>query len=143
MFKKCSWCTAYAGLIVLRIGVGAIFIFSGWMKAADMTMTINGFSDMGFNTFWAYLVTICELLGGVGVLLGLYTRLSAIPLVIIMMVASYILRGNTQMLMTPVILLFSTAALAIAGSGKYALIKNMCDCGSCDNCADNKTSLDK
>jgi putative oxidoreductase len=127
--KKSSWCTADAGLLVLRIGVGLIFILSGWMKVSDFTATVGMFGTLGFAPFFAYLVSFVELLGGVSVLLGVYTRLSAGLLAVIMIVAVYVLRDNLQMAMTPLSLLFSTFALFGVCGGKYALVKKE-GCGS-------------
>jgi uncharacterized membrane protein YphA (DoxX/SURF4 family) len=109
------------GLLVLRIGVSIIFIFAGWMKYKDMTGTVGFFASIGFKAFWAYLVTAVELLGGIAVLLGVCTRVAAKLLAIVMVVAIYVVHGNPQMLMTPVLMLFATVALVLAGGGKYSL----------------------
>ena len=85
--KYPSWCTTNSGLLVLRIGVGLIFLLAGWMKASDMTATVGQFGMMGFVPFWAYLVTAVELLAGISVLLGLCTRVAAGLLAIVMIVA--------------------------------------------------------
>ncbi|MDP3661695.1 MAG: DoxX family protein [bacterium] len=138
--KKGSWCTVDAGLLVLRIGVGAIFIYSGWMKVSDLAGTVGFFGTIGFSPFWAYLVSFVELIGGVAVLLGVYTRVAAGLLAIVMLVASYKLLATPQALIAPVSLLFSTIALKLAGAGKYSLLRGKCVCGctlpcSCGNCS--------
>lgn len=138
--KKGSWCTADAGLLVLRIGVGAIFIFTGWMKVSDLAGTVGFFGTIGFSPFWAYLVSFVELVGGIAILLGVYTRVAAGLLAIVMLVASYKLLPTPQMLIAPVSLLFSTVALKLAGGGKYSLLRGTCGCGctlpcSCGNCS--------
>ncbi len=135
--KKGSWCTPDAGLLVLRIGVGLIFILSGWMKVSDLAVTVGQFGQMGFAPFWAYLVSFVELFGGIAVLLGVYTRVAAGLLHVIMLVAVYVLRDNMQMAMTPFTLLFSTLALKLAGGGKYSLMKGCC--GSKGSCGDGKS----
>lgn len=130
-FKKCSWCTVDNGLLVLRIGVGAIFIFSGYMKAATMGMTVGYFGAMGFAPFWAYLVTAVELLGGLAVLLGAWTRTAALLLTIIMVVAVYTVANipgiDTQtrmgMIMTPIAVFFMSLALTLTGAGNRAVHK--------------------
>lgn len=140
MCKKGSWCTADAGLLVLRIGVGVIFVYSGWMKVSDLAATVGMFGAMGFGPFWAYLVSFVELVGGIAVLLGVYTRIAAGLLAVVMLVASYKLLATPQMLIAPVSLLFSTVALKLAGGGKYSLLHSKCGCGctlpcSCGNCS--------
>ena len=123
MMKKIpSWCNTNSGLLVLRIGVGAIFIMTGCMKVANMTNTVSMFASMGFGTFWAYLVSAVELVGGLAVLLGIYTRFFAVLLTIVMIVAIYVLHNDIMSLMTPLTMLFSTLALTLAGAGAYSLV---------------------
>lgn len=146
MCKKYSWCSADLGLLVLRIGVGLIFIITGWLKVSDLTATVGQFSQMGFAPFWAYLVSFVELIGGVALLLGIYTRIAAGLLAIVMLVASYKLFPNLppseffpsadyllkgiQLAMTPLAIFFSTLALSLAGGGKYSPMKGCCG-GAC------------
>ena len=139
--KKCSWRSTDSGLLALRIGVGAIFIFTGWMKVSDLTATVGFFATMGFAPFWAYLVSFVELIGGIAVLLGVYTRIASKLLTIIMIVAIYVLRDNVQMVMTPVSVFFSTLALTLAGGGKHSLLRKCCGAGSC--CGSGETSEKK
>lgn len=121
--KKCSWCNTDSALLVLRIGVGVIFLITGYMKASDMSATVGFFNQLGFSAFWAYLVTAVELVGGATVLLGIYTRIGAKFLAIVMIVAIYVLRHDITMALAPISLLFSTLALILAGGGKYSIKK--------------------
>lgn len=125
MYKKFSWVNTDTGLLILRIGVGAMFIYSGWMKLTNLQTTIGYFAAIGFVAFWVYLVMTVELLGGLTVLLGvgIYTRIAAKLLSIVMIVAVYLLRGNFAMAMTPLLLLFMTLALMCTGSGKYSVLR--------------------
>ncbi len=92
------------------------------MKVANMTNTVSMFASMGFGTFWAYLVSAVELVGGLAVLLGIYTRFFAVLLTIVMIVAIYVLHNDIMSLMTPLTMLFSTLALTLAGAGAYSLV---------------------
>ena len=65
-----KWCTTDSGLLALRIGIGAIFVYTGWLKVSDLSVTVTQFSGMGFAPFWAYIVSFVEIIGGVAVLLG-------------------------------------------------------------------------
>lgn len=121
--NKFPWCNTDTGLLVLRIGVGAIFIFSGWAKAADLQSTLGFFASMGFSAFWAYLVIAVELVGGIATLLGIYSRLATALLSIVMIVAIYESRASIGMAITPIAMLFSTLALTLSGSGKYSIEK--------------------
>jgi len=146
--KKCSWCNADSALLVLRVGVGAIFIYAGWGKVSDLAGTVVFFGTLGFAPFWAYLVSFVELIGGIAVLLGVYTRIAAALLSVVMVVAiyetfpnlqpfenpfgPYLIKG-IQAAMTPISILFSTLALKLGGAGRYALLKESC-CGSGVSC---------
>jgi putative oxidoreductase len=117
------WVNNDTGLLLLRIGVGVIFIMTGWMKISNLPLTVGYFSSLGFSSFWAYLVTLVEFLGGIAVLLGVgvYTRVSAKLLSIVMLVAMFVLHSNFQLLMTPFLMFFVTASLMFTGPGKYSV----------------------
>ena len=76
---------------LLRIGLASVFIFHGMGKA----MNLGGFSDMsGLPTAAAALVTLAELAGGVGIIVGaftndLITRLSALAITPVMLGAVF------------------------------------------------------
>ena len=76
---------------LLRIGLASVFIFHGVGKAANL----GGFSDMsGLPTAVAALVTLAELAGGVGILVGaftndLVTRLSGLAVAPVMLGAIF------------------------------------------------------
>lgn len=129
VFKKCSWCSADAGLLVLRIGVAIIFIFAGWTKLSDMGMTVDQFGTMGLGAFWAWLVALVEFVGGIAVLLGICTRYAALLLAIIMLVAGYFTMSDPMAVMTPFMLFFVNLALVLAGGGRFSLVGKFCRCG--------------
>lgn len=120
------------GLLLLRLSVALIFIMSGWGKLSNMEMVITMFGGMGFPVpaFWAYLVAITEFLGGIAVLVGLYTRTVAALLAIIMLVALLVahIPGPLQQAFLPIALLGSTIALSTIGAGKYRIMANQKEC---------------
>lgn len=77
--------------LLLRIAVGLVFIIAGWGKLTGIDGTIGFFDNIGIPipAFSAWLVAIVEFFGGIMVLLGLYTRIPAILLAIIMVVAIF------------------------------------------------------
>lgn len=83
-------------ILILRIGLGAIFIAHGLQKAFGMFdgSGIDGFagmlSGMGITpaTTWAYIVAYVELIGGICVILGLFTRVASFLLLIVMVMAT-------------------------------------------------------
>jgi len=126
LLKKFPWAlNTDIGLLVLRLGIGLVFVVTGWTKITNMESTIGFFASLGLVAFWAYLVAVVELLGGIVVLLGvgIYTRLAAKLLAFIMLVVIYLFRDNFSMNMAPVILFFSALALMFTGSGRYSILR--------------------
>jgi putative oxidoreductase len=77
-------------IIFIRLIVGLIFISEGIQKYLFLEILGPGrFQEIGFSHafFWAYFTGACEMLFGLLVLLGLFTRLATIPLLIIMATA--------------------------------------------------------
>ena len=77
-------------IIFVRLITGLIFISEGIQKY--LIVTIFGpvfFKEIGFANpmFWVYFTGTFEILCGIMVLLGLFTRLASIPLLIIMIIA--------------------------------------------------------
>ena len=76
--------------IIIRIIVGLIFISEGILKYKQVQWLGPGrFTELGFTHpfFWAYFTGAFEMLCGTLVLLGLFTRLASVPLMIIMLTA--------------------------------------------------------
>ena len=76
--------------ILIRIIVGLIFLTEGIQKFLFPELLGPGrFVKIGFTdpAFWAYFTGTFEIICGFLILLGLLTRLAAIPLFIIMMTA--------------------------------------------------------
>src|SRR5690349_14114811 len=76
-------------LLAVRLYWGWQFWQAGWGKLQDISKPIGFFTDLGipFPVFNAWLVSILECFGGILLLVGLASRLIAIPLVIDMTVA--------------------------------------------------------
>lgn len=73
-----------------RLAVGLIFLSEGIQKYLFPDVVGTGrFIKIGFSdpAFWAYFTGAFEIVCGILILIGLFTRLAAIPLLIIMMVA--------------------------------------------------------
>ena len=83
-------------ILVLRLGLGIMFMAHGLQKAFGLFggPGIGGFSEMlsglGFkqSVFWAYLAAYTELIGGLFITLGLFTRGAAFMLLIFILVAA-------------------------------------------------------
>lgn len=76
-------------LLIARIFIGWAFIPGGWAKLHNLPFFIDRFREWGIPApeIQAPFAASCELLFGSAVLIGLFTRLSAIPLIVIMIVA--------------------------------------------------------
>ena len=76
--------------IIIRIIVGFIFLSEGIQKFLfpELVGTVR-FEKIGFSdpAFWAFFTGTFEIICGSFVLLGLFTRLTAIPLLVIMIIA--------------------------------------------------------
>jgi putative oxidoreductase len=80
---------SWLGPLVARIVVGSVFLWSGWGKLGDLPTVIDNFVGWGipFADILAPFVAGVEFIGGILLLLGLFTRIAAVPLVIVMIVA--------------------------------------------------------
>jgi len=77
------------GAVLIRLAVGLIFFTQGILKFTDANLGVNRFTRIGFPhpAFTAHFVGAFEIVCGLLVLLGLFTRLAAIPLLIIICTA--------------------------------------------------------
>lgn len=109
-------------LLVVRLIIGGIFIFAGWTKVADMTSTVGFFATLGIPAFLAYVVGYLELIGGILLVLGVWTQKSAIILALIMIVAVWLtMAGGFQIFSTPLVTLAGLLSLIVSGPGAYAI----------------------
>lgn len=78
-----------ASILFIRLAVGLIFFTQGILKYTDPNMGVNRFARIGFSNpaFTAHFVGAFEIVCGLLVLLGLLTRLAAIPLLIVICTA--------------------------------------------------------
>lgn len=125
------------GMFLLRVVVGIVFIAHGWDKIQNMEGVIGFFGSLGFAPFFAYLVAYVEFLGGIALLVGIYTRLAGYLLALVMLVAIFKVKLSGGLLggyELDLVLLASLLALAGMGAGKYSLSGKMCGCGACGMC---------
>ena len=76
--------------LLCRVAVGLIFLSEGLQKFLTPEVTgVGRFAKIGFShpAFWANVTGAFEISCGILILLGLLTRLAAIPLLVIMLVA--------------------------------------------------------
>lgn len=77
------------GVVFIRLAVGLIFFTQGILKYTDPKMGVERFTKIGFAhpAFTAHFVGFFEIVCGVLVLLGLLTRLAALPLLMVICTA--------------------------------------------------------
>ena len=118
----------------LRIALGVIFLahggqkLFGWLGGKGLMATAGYFAGkLGLNPglLWATLAGVGEFGGAVLLLFGLFTRLGALSIAIVMLVAITQVHWGTFFMPTGVefafSLLASAVALLIAGGGKFSL----------------------
>lgn len=132
----CSFLDRYrdAGLLVLRVGVGAMMaIAHGWPKLiAGPEMWNNLGQSIGHlgvpvfaPTFWGFMAAFAEFFGGIALVLGLFHRPAAFLLLCTMVVATAMHVGNGDPFGSktsrPIEMGIVFIALIILGPGRYAL----------------------
>lgn len=120
-----------AGLLILRIGIGCMFIFHGAPKLFGgpdkWGMLGTVMPSLGFQfmpVFWGFMASVSEFFGGICVILGLFFRPACILLTITMAVATSMhlgrgdgLRGASHALENGIVFL----SLILIGPGKYSV----------------------
>jgi putative oxidoreductase len=83
--KKLDWLFP----LIARIAVGVVFAQSGWGKFHNIPKVTAYFEELHIPMpmIQAYLVAGVELVAGALIILGFFTRLAVIPLIIVMVVA--------------------------------------------------------
>ncbi len=107
-------------LLITRVIIGGIFVYSAYMKLSDMGSTLSMFSSMGITAPLAYLVAYGELVGGLMLIIGLWTELAVFFLFTVMLVAVYMTRTfGFGMFGLPLATLAGLVAILGCGAGKY------------------------
>ncbi|MCI4671799.1 MAG: DoxX family protein [Bacteroidia bacterium] len=114
----------HVGMDLIRVLLGGIIISFGIeiFSAEQMVGYTEWLTKVGIPLpgFMAYLGKVAELVGGALLLVGLFTRLSSIPLIITMFVVNFImLDGNIRS--EPFYLLLLFLIYLFVGSGKLSL----------------------
>jgi putative oxidoreductase len=75
--------------LVARVTLGVLFVSTGWGKVHDLDKVTAFFTDLGIPAphLNAVMVSFVELIGGSLLLIGLASRLAALPLIASMAVA--------------------------------------------------------
>ena len=92
-------------LTFLRLCLGILFFAHGaqkalgWWGGAGFSPTLNFFAGMGIPTVFAILAVLAEFLGGIGLLVGLLTRIAAFGVTVVMAVAVFLVHAPNGLFM--------------------------------------------
>lgn len=115
------------GPFVLRLALGAVFLAHGYQKlAGDKSQFAGYLESLKFRPgiFWAWLVTLAEFLGGILLVIGLWTQLAALILAVqFLVIVLYVQRGKAFVGGREFDFLIFAALLAllVLGPGAWAL----------------------
>lgn len=116
-----------AALLLLRIGVGLIFILAGWGKLTGIEGVQGFFGNVGIPmaSVMAWVVALVEFLGGIMILIGYKVQIPGYLLAIVMLVAMYVILGREDSgfgsIRLELMLLLTSLALTMTGPGSYSL----------------------
>ncbi|MEO1397158.1 MAG: DoxX family protein [Cyanobacteria bacterium J06634_5] len=123
--------TAPYAVLLLRVSLGSLFLAHGLLKIFVFTLpgTAQFFSSVGLPGLMAYPVTLLEIVGGIGLLVGFYSRWIAIALFPILLVATFKVHFESGWLFTnenggwefPAFFAAATVVQFLLGDGAYAL----------------------
>jgi len=120
------------GSFVLRVALGTILLSHGLLKLLVFTVagTVGFFESLGLPAIAAYLTIFGEVAGGAALLLGVYSRLTALLTLPILLGATWVHIGNGWVFNSqgggwefPALLVVLAAVVAIQGAGSFALRK--------------------
>jgi len=124
-------------LLILRICLGTVFVAHGlqvafgWFSGPGIQGFSNMLASMGFkpSIFWSYLSAYTELIGGLCLILGIFTRCASFSILIFMLVAVFKVHLTKGFFLQAggfeynFVLISICLALMFAGPGKFALLK--------------------
>ena len=97
-YPQNSTLSAPLGLLLLRVGLGVVFLMHGLQKFNEWTLagTAENFQQMGVPSpeLAATVAAYAELIGGIALIVGLLSRLAGLVLAVDMLGAIYFVHGS-------------------------------------------------
>jgi putative oxidoreductase len=122
--EKCKGMCLQAGLLLIRLGLGVVFLAHGVQKLQGIEGVIGFFGKIGLPAFLAWAVAIIETLAGAAMLLGAFTGVAGVSIAIIMLGAIFTAKKSAAFMggwEFDLVLLTSALGVALLGPGKYAV----------------------
>ncbi|MBY0261047.1 MAG: DoxX family protein [Phycisphaerales bacterium] len=119
-----------AGALVWRLALGGVMVAHALAKPLVFTMpgTVKFFEAFGFPGWTVWPVLVVELLGGVMLIAGAWTRAAAVLLILVMLGALKVHGPNGWMFTSPnggweyiAVLIAGLAGLALMGPGGWSV----------------------
>jgi putative oxidoreductase len=116
--------------LLLRSGLGVMFIAHALLKIFVFTVpgTVQFFGSLGLPAVVAYATIAAELVGGIALVLGVYTRAVAFALVPVLLGALWVHAGNGWLFTAPkggweypAFLALAAVVVGLIGGGRYAV----------------------
>ena len=124
------------GIFLLRLGVGIVFLIHGIGKLfaiGPFALGVSGFAGLlsafgGAAIVVAVIIALIETIGGLFLILGLFTNIASLLLAIEMLIAIFMVHipngfyaSNGELAL---ILLLGALAILFIGAGKYSVCKS-------------------
>ncbi|HVZ75786.1 MAG TPA: DoxX family protein [Candidatus Paceibacterota bacterium] len=124
------WYRRSLGVLLVRVATGIVFVAHGWMKIHNTAMVSGMMLHLG--VFWPWFfgpfISWLEVIGGLMLILGIFTRPIAVALGIEMVFAIFLTgfgRGWSPHELEAVLAL-NSFAIALMASGRFALYPMEC-----------------
>lgn len=113
------------GHLLIRVVFGAFLMINGWDKLTNFSSYASSFLDpfgLGSEASLA-LVVFAEFVCGLFIILGLLTRISALPVLITFIIAGFVAHAydGFAVQQTALLYLFLSLYFLLTGSGDYSL----------------------
>ncbi|MBN4084779.1 DoxX family protein [Flavobacteriaceae bacterium AH-315-B10] len=130
LLNKSIWTTSEQkisiGLLILRVGISFSMIYlHGYPRLVNFSEFSSEFADpFGIgNGLSLGLVIFAEFFCSIFLIIGLFVRLSSVPLIITMIVATWIINGGKDFIFQEksFIYLIAYISLMISGGGRFSI----------------------
>jgi putative oxidoreductase len=144
MLKKLLQTNEDVSALILRLTLGIVFFphgaqkALGWFGGYGLSATLAAFTDkMHIPFIFALLCVIAEFLGAIALIIGFFTRLAALGIAIVMLVAIYMVHAQNGFFMNwygsqkgegieyHLLAIGIAIALIIKGAGSFSIDKKI------------------